>query len=205
MRDTGEHFMKKSNEENKALIAGRVRLSRCLAGLTQLDVAEKLGLTPQAISNYERGVNSIPNNVMQQMATLYKTSTDYLLGVEDNRAYFSKATTDILGDDVANIPTRYSKYVDHLCTQIQCAVSVLVENSPDLLPYADQCLNAAIDSFLGLSDLFLDTPTNEFEPVQYQEKGIEKINKMVLPFYEFLIFTRDTRKQALEKDNSQDG
>lgn len=196
--------MQKSSEENKTLIAGRVRLSRCLAGLTQLDVAEKLGLTPQAISNYERGVNSIPNNVIQQMAALYKTSTDYLLGVADNRAYFSKAATDILGDDVAIVPARYSQCVDRLCMHIQCAVSTLVEASPDLLPYADQCLNAAIDSFIDLSDLFLDTPANEFDPVRYQEKGIEKINKMVLPFYDFLIFTRDTRKQALEKDNSQD-
>ena len=71
--------MPTNTENSKALIAQRIRVARALAGLKQSDVAERLGLTPQAISNYERGVNSVPNTVIQQMAVLYRTSTDYLL------------------------------------------------------------------------------------------------------------------------------
>lgn len=196
--------MQKNREENKALIAERVKSARSMARLKQSDVAKKLGLTPQAISNYERGVNSIPNSVIQQMAALYRTSTDYLLGTADSWAYFDDAAMGILGDDVADVPARYAECVNHLCTAIKLAVSIVAKESPDLLPYADQCLYAAIDSFIGLSDLFFDTPAKDFDLEQYQKKGVAEINKMTIPFYEFLILTRDTHKQVLDKPIPKD-
>lgn len=54
-------------------IARRIKLARKTAGLTQLEVAKRLQLTPQAISNYERGINKIPLSILFALAELYKT------------------------------------------------------------------------------------------------------------------------------------
>lgn len=177
------------NKENRALVAERVKSARVFAKLKQSDVAEKLGLTPQAISNYERGVNCIPNSVIQQMAVLYRTSTDYLLGATDNWAYFDDAAMGILGDDAANVPASYSDCINHLCTAIQSTISVVAKYNPWLLPYADKCIYAAIDCFLLLSDLFLDTTQEEFDSAQYKAKAINEISKMAIHFYDFYAVT----------------
>lgn len=54
-------------------IARRIKLARKTAGLTQLEVAKRLQLTPQAISNYERGINKVPLSILFGLADLYKT------------------------------------------------------------------------------------------------------------------------------------
>lgn len=61
-------------------IASRVRVARKNAGMTQGDVAQNLGITPQAISNYERGINDIPNVVILKLAKLFNISAAFLLG-----------------------------------------------------------------------------------------------------------------------------
>lgn len=61
-------------------IADRVRFARKNAGMTQGDVAQSLGITPQAISNYERGINDIPNVVILKLAKLFNISAAFLLG-----------------------------------------------------------------------------------------------------------------------------
>lgn len=188
--------MPTNTENSKALIAQRIRVARALAGLKQSDVAERLGLTPQAISNYERGVNSVPNTVIQQMAVLYRTSTDYLLGNVDRWTYSDNEETNMPSDGVANVPVQCVEYANRLCRSIQRILSTVTMTSPELLPYADKCLSAAIESFTGLSDLFLYTPAKWFDPERYEESGMEEINKMVAPFYEFLCLTRDKHKQT---------
>lgn len=58
-------------EANRMEIANRIKKARKEAGLTQVTVAQKLGLTPQAISNYERGINNIPASLLMDLASLY--------------------------------------------------------------------------------------------------------------------------------------
>lgn len=70
-----------NNEEKTSQIAERVKKARKDAGLTQLEVAKAIGVTPQAISNYERGINKIPNRVMLDFAELFNVSVDYLFGI----------------------------------------------------------------------------------------------------------------------------
>lgn len=60
-------------------VCDRINLARISAGLTQADVAAALGMTPQGISNYERGLNRIPGDVLCGMASLFGVSVEYLL------------------------------------------------------------------------------------------------------------------------------
>lgn len=52
--------------------------------LTQQKVADYLNMKQSQYSRYERGVRDIPTDVLIALAKLYKTSTDYILGLTNN-------------------------------------------------------------------------------------------------------------------------
>lgn len=58
-------------ENERKKVAECLKFGRKLAGLTQSDVAEKLGVTYQAISNYERGINRIDQDTLLKLCSLY--------------------------------------------------------------------------------------------------------------------------------------
>ena len=64
----------------------RLRDLREDADLTQKQVAKYLGMSQTGYSKYETGENDIPTQVLIRLAQLYRTSTDYLLGLRDRRA-----------------------------------------------------------------------------------------------------------------------
>lgn len=64
----------------------RLRDLREDAGLTQTQVAKYLGMSQTGYSKYKTGENDIPTQVLIRLAQLYRTSTDYLLGLRDRRA-----------------------------------------------------------------------------------------------------------------------
>lgn len=80
----------------------RLKEKRMEAGLTQVQLAEKAGVTARTIQNYELG-NRKPSNmeVIQKIADALNTTTEYLLGssgtyvVEANEKGGSKAARDI--------------------------------------------------------------------------------------------------------------
>ncbi len=51
---------------------------------TQKQIAEILNVHPEVYRRYEKGVREIPVWALIKLAELYKTSTDYLLGLTDN-------------------------------------------------------------------------------------------------------------------------
>ena len=66
-------------EELKMIIAGNIGNLRRDAGLTQLELAEKLNYTDKAVSKWERG-ESVPDIVtLKSVADLFNVSVDYLL------------------------------------------------------------------------------------------------------------------------------
>ncbi len=86
--------------------------------LTQADVAEKLHVSPQAVSKWEKG-DSMPDiSLLPDMAALFGVSVDALLGVEretvevvdppkkgDYSDYFLRVVIDDEGDKVrVNLP-----------------------------------------------------------------------------------------------------
>ena len=52
--------------------------------LKQKAVAEYLGMDPTVYRRYEKGVRSVPVDVVIKLADYYKVSTDYLLGRTDD-------------------------------------------------------------------------------------------------------------------------
>ena len=53
--------------------------------LTQKEVAEYLRIKQNTYSQYETGQRQLPLNVLVELAKLYKTSTDYILGITQEK------------------------------------------------------------------------------------------------------------------------
>lgn len=68
-----------------AYMYNRLRDLREDADLTQTQVANYLGMSQTGYSKYETGENDIPTQVLIRLARLYRTSTDYILGLSDRR------------------------------------------------------------------------------------------------------------------------
>ncbi len=58
--------------------------------LVQKQVAGVLGIDQRVYSNYETGKREIPTRFVVELAKLYKTSADYILGLTDEIKPYSK-------------------------------------------------------------------------------------------------------------------
>lgn len=57
--------------------------------LRQKDVADYLHMHPDVYRRYEKGTREMPAWAIIKLASLYKTSTDYLLGLTNRREPYS--------------------------------------------------------------------------------------------------------------------
>lgn len=65
----------------------RLKALRKKRGLSQKAVADRLGVDRAAISAYERNIATPRIDVLENLALLYRTSVDYILGMEHRAVY----------------------------------------------------------------------------------------------------------------------
>ena len=58
--------------------------------LSQQKVADYLGMKQSQYSRYERGLRDVPTDVLIQLARLYNTTTDYILGLTNKSSPAAK-------------------------------------------------------------------------------------------------------------------
>jgi len=68
----------------------RIRDLREDNDLTQKQVADYLKIKQNTYSQYETGTRQIPVEILMALALLYKTSTDYLLGITDHKVPYPR-------------------------------------------------------------------------------------------------------------------
>lgn len=83
----------------------RIKFLREKKGLTQKDVATKLGLEPAAISKYELDMREPNIEALKKLASIFNVSIDYLLG-RTSDVFISEADRDIL--DLSLIMDKYN-------------------------------------------------------------------------------------------------
>lgn len=66
-----------------ATYSNRIRELRKAKSLSQDQLAEKLNVTKQAISQYERGVRKPSVPILEALCDFFNVSSDYLLGKDD--------------------------------------------------------------------------------------------------------------------------
>ena len=74
----------------------RIRFLRQSRELNQVQLAEKLGVTKQSVSNWEND-NIVPSvDMLEKIADFFNVSTDYLLG-RDHKEWESDTVLDVTG------------------------------------------------------------------------------------------------------------
>lgn len=64
------------------MIANKIKMLRERHGLTQSDLAKKLGLTRSGVNAWEMGISVPSTQYIVELAALFGVSTDYLLDIE---------------------------------------------------------------------------------------------------------------------------
>ncbi len=81
-------------------IGKRIKIARIRAGITQECVADKIGITPQHVSNIETGNSSVSLATLVAIANLLYVSVDELLcdTVLKSKFVFAKEADEIFSD-----------------------------------------------------------------------------------------------------------
>jgi transcriptional regulator with XRE-family HTH domain len=66
----------------RSALGDRVAQARVQAGLSQIDLAKKLGVSQQVVAAWERKAKTLRTSTVSKLAEVLKTSTDQLLGVK---------------------------------------------------------------------------------------------------------------------------
>lgn len=73
----------KNNDDIKAAdVSVKIKVLRAEYGMTQVQVAFKLGISQQMYSKYEKAETPIDSNMIKKLCELYGVSADYLLGIQ---------------------------------------------------------------------------------------------------------------------------
>lgn len=65
------------------MVADKIKFLREQLGLTQSDLAKKLGITRSSVNAWEMGISVPSTQYVVELAGIFKVSTDYLLGVQN--------------------------------------------------------------------------------------------------------------------------
>ena len=98
---------KLSTEEDKLLLGLRLMTIRTSSGLTQFEFADRLGLSPRAYANYERGEREMPVALFKSLCDSFRIDPLWLLvgpGEEPDHIGNRRVDLDLL-EEIINIIT----------------------------------------------------------------------------------------------------
>lgn len=72
----------------------RLHSLRTQSGMTQTELAKRLGITKSVVSYYERLERSPSPDVLIQLADIFRVTTDYLLGITHKKTIDVSDLTD---------------------------------------------------------------------------------------------------------------
>lgn len=84
----------------KNIISEKIRELRKKSGMTQSELAKKLGISPSAVGMYEQGRREPDNKVLLKLCGIFNTTTDYLLGKSNivQTKDFNREVSDIIDE-----------------------------------------------------------------------------------------------------------
>lgn len=75
-------------DENAYGLAERLALARKARGISQQQVADRIGVTRRTISDYELGRRQPSLDALGEIAKCYQVTTDFLLGIDKSNNSF---------------------------------------------------------------------------------------------------------------------
>lgn len=80
--------------EGKKMIYKRIKLLREAAGMTQTELAKKLGITRSSINAWEMGISVPSTQYIVELSRLFKVSSDYILGIDNTVSIDASGLSD---------------------------------------------------------------------------------------------------------------
>lgn len=77
----------------------RLKMLRSKSGLTQTEVAKRIGINNKTLSGYENNVSTPDTDTLQLLAKFYNTSTDFLICGDTSSNKDKKSLTETLEDE----------------------------------------------------------------------------------------------------------
>ena len=87
------------------MLGKRIHELRVSFGWNQVQLAQKLNVTKQTVSNWENENIQPSVEMLVRLARLFHVTTDYLLGLEDTQRI-----------DVSDLPDRFVAHLVHIIT-----------------------------------------------------------------------------------------
>lgn len=75
-------------------VAQKIRELRVAKGMTQVMLAQMLGVSKSVVSSYENAVHQPPYSILVKIADTFGVSCDYLLGVKEQETVSVKGLTE---------------------------------------------------------------------------------------------------------------
>lgn len=91
------------------MLGEQIKKLRIDKNLSQVELANKLSVTKQSVSNWENG-NIMPSiDMLMKIAVFFRVTTDYLLGLSDKHTLDTDGLTDL---QIAHIQTLINDITD---------------------------------------------------------------------------------------------
>lgn len=84
-------------------IGNRIKQLRRQRNISQVQLAQHLGVSKSVVSSYENAVHFPPYDILLKMAWLFNVSTDYILGAAGNRTLNVDGLTQVQIEAVTRI------------------------------------------------------------------------------------------------------
>ena len=127
-------MLAKTPDPLDVMVGARIRIFRTHRGMSQSDLAAKIGVAFQQVQKYEKGINRVGASRLSRIAAVLDISIGDLFEPSRNKRSDAKSPFRLLAErDALRVLTAFSRTRD---PRVRRAIALLVETIADLRPAA---------------------------------------------------------------------
>jgi transcriptional regulator with XRE-family HTH domain len=127
-------MLAKTPDPLDVMVGARIRIFRTHRGMSQSDLAARIGVAFQQVQKYEKGINRVGASRLSRIAAVLDISIGDLFEPSSNKRSDAKSPFRLLAErDALRVLTAFSRTRD---PRVRRAIALLVETIADLRPAA---------------------------------------------------------------------
>jgi transcriptional regulator with XRE-family HTH domain len=127
-------MLAKTPDPLDVMVGAKIRIFRTHRGMSQSDLAARIGVAFQQVQKYEKGINRVGASRLSRIAAVLEISIGDLFEPSRNKRSDAKSPFRLLAErDALRVLTAFSRTRD---PRVRRAIALLVETIADLRPAA---------------------------------------------------------------------